>query len=62
MKFRIGTLVTRCLSCNGEEWRPSDAAAPLSLESEVICLGCGHPSVCADLALQLPLDAEPVRK
>jgi hypothetical protein len=31
MKVRIGTLVMRFLSCQGEDWRASDATAPLSL-------------------------------
>jgi hypothetical protein len=59
VKVRIGTLVMRCLSCQGEEWRPSDATAPLSLTSEVVCLECGSRAVCADLELQLPLNPEP---
>jgi len=59
MKVRIGTLVMRCLACQGEEWRPTDATAPLSLTSQVICLGCGIRSACAELALQLPFAAEP---
>jgi hypothetical protein len=59
MKVRIGTLVMRCLACQGAEWRPIDAGAPLSLLSEVICLECGAQSSCADLALQLPLIPEP---
>ena len=58
MKVRIGTLVMRCLSCQGEEWRPSDATAPLSLDSEVVCLECGCHAMCADLELQLPLDLQ----
>ena len=60
MKVRIGTLVMRCLSCQGEEWRPSDASAPLLLTSEVVCLECGAHATCADLELQLPLNLEPV--
>lgn len=54
MKVRIGTLVMRCRACQGEEWRPADATAPLSLRSEVICLGCGTRSYCEDLAPELP--------
>jgi len=58
MKVRIGTLVMRCLACQTEEWRPTDVSAPLSLLSEVICLGCGAQPSCGDLALQLPLANE----
>jgi hypothetical protein len=59
MRVGIGTLVMRCLACQAEEWRATDASAPLALLSEVICLGCGAQSSCADLALQLPLVPEP---
>ena len=59
MKVRIGTLVMRCRACQSEEWRPADATVPLSLRSEVICLGCGTLSSCADLAPELALATEP---
>jgi len=49
----------RCPACQGEEWRATDAAAPLSLASEVVCLECDARSSCADLALQLPFAPEP---
>ena len=58
MKVRIGPLVMRCLACQGEEWRPADAGAPLSLMAKVICLECGAQTSCEELALQLPLATE----
>jgi hypothetical protein len=58
MKVRIGTLVMRCRACQGEQWRPADATAPLSLRSEVICLGCGTRSSCAELAPEPPVVSE----
>jgi DNA-directed RNA polymerase subunit RPC12/RpoP len=56
MKIRMGKMSARCIACSTEDWRAVDAAEPLSLFSEIVCTKCGHRALCADLALQMPLD------
>lgn len=59
MKIFIGKVTAECLVCRGTQWLPAEPTQRPSLLSEVVCLDCGHRTLCADLALQLPLDAEP---
>jgi hypothetical protein len=58
VKIFIGNMTAQCLVCRGIQWLPSEPTQRPSLLSEVVCLDCGHRTLCADLALQLPLDAE----
>jgi hypothetical protein len=56
MKILIGKIAARCIACKGQEWRTIDDSRSLSLFSEVFCKLCGRRSICADLALQVPLE------
>lgn len=56
MKIMMGKMSARCIACGSEDWRTVDASRPLSLFSEIACKKCGHRALCADLALQLPLE------
>jgi|tagenome__1003787_1003787.scaffolds.fasta_scaffold20363321_2 hypothetical protein len=54
MKILIGKIAARCIACKGHEWRTIHDGR--SLFSEVFCKLCGRRSICADLALQVPLE------
>ena len=56
MKIMMGKISARCIACSTEDWRAVDPAAPLSLFSEIACRKCGHRTLCADLALQMPFE------
>ena len=45
-----------CPECYGEEWRSHDGSERPDVTDDVVCLGCGHRVMCADLVLQLPID------
>jgi len=46
----------RCPECFGEEWAAADGSERPEVTDDVVCLGCGHKVMCADLVLQLPID------
>ena len=56
VKILIGKMSAHCPECYGEEWRSTDGSERPDVTDDVVCLGCGHQMMCADLVLQLPID------
>ena len=52
---RVANIPARLLGY-GEEWRSTDGSERPDVTDDVVCLGCGHQMMCADLVLQLPID------
>jgi DNA-directed RNA polymerase subunit RPC12/RpoP len=56
VQILIGKLSAHCPECYGEEWASVDGSESPEVTDDVVCLGCGHRVMCADLVLQLPID------
>jgi hypothetical protein len=56
VKILIGKISAHCPECFGEEWGSTDGSERPDVTDDVVCLGCGHQVMCADLVLQLPID------
>jgi hypothetical protein len=56
VKILIGKISAHCPECYGEEWGSTDGSERPDVTDDVVCLGCGHQVMCADLVLQLPID------
>jgi hypothetical protein len=56
VKILIGKISGHCPECFGEEWRALDGSERPDVTDDLVCVGCGHKVMCADLVLQLPID------